>query len=361
MAIPKPISQILQFVLFTGVGVLILYLVYQSQNNAYIADCALKGIPSDECSLFEKLRQDFADAHYGWVALVILAFLFSNVVRAHRWLMLVHTLGKKGRMVNAFFTIMVGYFANMGLPRVGEVVRAGLFARYESIGAEKVMGTIVVDRILDLLSLLFAILLVIVLQGNVLIDFFRNRLGDSVLTQGWIYIVIASILLLLFFTYRFRHIIKRWNLYLRIHHLVEGFRDGLRSLKRVEHPWLVLLDTILIWLMYFLMMFLCFNAFGPTSHLGGMAGLMVFVFGGLGIVFPSPGGMGTFHAMVITALTIYGVTGEDGFSFANIQYFSVQLFGTILFGVIGLIVLPLINKRANPNVPIDPSSTIEDI
>ena len=76
-------------------------------------------------------------------------------------------------MVNAFFTIMVGYFANMGLPRVGEVVRAGLFARYENIGPEKVMGTIVVDRILDLLSLLFAIILVIILQGNVLFGFFQ--------------------------------------------------------------------------------------------------------------------------------------------------------------------------------------------
>lgn len=358
MAIPKRLSQFLQFVVFTGVGAFILYYVYKSQNEAYIAECAIKGIPMADCSLLKKLKADFAGANYIWIALVILAYLFSNLLRAHRWLLLTRTLGIKGRLSNAFFTIMVGYFANMGLPRVGEIVRAGLFARYEAIGAEKVMGTIVVDRILDLLSLLFAIFLVIILQGDVLWDFFGHRLGESILAEGWLYFLIGGLILILIFIYRFRHVIKRWNLYLKIHHLVEGFRDGLRSLKRVEHPWILLADTALIWLMYYLMMFLCFNAFEPTRDLGAMAGLMVFVFGGLGIVFPSPGGMGTFHAMVITSLAIYGIHGDDAFSFANIQYFSVQLFGTILFGIIGLIVLPIINKKANQDVPIDPAGTI---
>src|SRR5690606_37419785 len=88
-----------------------------------------------------------------------------------------------------------------------------------------------------------------------------------------------------------------------------------------------------------------FLSFGPTEHLALMAGLMTFVFGGLGIVFPSPGGMGTFHAMVIAALAIYGIAGDDAFSFANIQYFSVQLLGCLLFGILGLIILPIANKK----------------
>ena len=158
MKIPRFVREFLQFFLFTGVGALILYLVYKSQNAAYIADCALKGIPADQCSLWEKLKSDFSQVNYWWVAAIVIAFIISNILRAHRWLMLTETLGVKGKMSNAYFTIMVGYFANMGLPRIGEVVRAGLFAKYEKIGPEKVMGTIVVDRILDLLSLLFAIL-----------------------------------------------------------------------------------------------------------------------------------------------------------------------------------------------------------
>ena len=358
MAVPKRVREFFQFILFTGLGVLILVLVYKSQNAAYMADCALKGVPADQCSLMNKLKSEFAGVNYWWILVIVTAFILSNILRAHRWLLLIQTLGTKGRLSNAYFTIMVGYFANMGLPRVGEVVRAGLFAKYENIGPEKVMGTIVVDRILDLLSLLFAIILAIVLQGTVLMDFFSDKIGNSVFGQWWLYIVMASGILGLILLYRFRRFIKQWNLYQRIHHLVEGFRDGLRSLRRVEHPMILLLDTVLIWILYYLMMFLCFKSFEPTTHLGGMAGLMVFVFGGLGVVFPSPGGMGTFHAMVITALAIYGIPGDDAFSFANIQYFSVQLLGCMLMGIIGLIVLPIINHKARPNVDQADNSSI---
>ena len=136
MAIPKKVRSFLQFILFTGVGVLILFLVYRSQNAAYIADCALKGIPDEECSLMDKLKADFASVNYWWIMAIIVAFIISNLLRAHRWLLLIKTMGTHGRMSNAFFTIMVGYFANMGLPRVGELVRAGLFAKYENIGPE---------------------------------------------------------------------------------------------------------------------------------------------------------------------------------------------------------------------------------
>ena len=350
MKIPRFVREFLQFFLFTGVGALILYLVYKSQNAAYVADCAIKGIPADQCSLLEKLKSDFSMVNYWWVATIVIAFIISNILRAHRWLMLTETLGVKGKLSNAYFTIMVGYFANMGLPRIGEVVRAGLFARYEKIGPEKVMGTIVVDRVIDLLSLLFAIILALVLQGSVLYDFFKVKLADTIFSKTWIYIVIVAFIVFLYLVYKFRRIIKRWSLYQKIQHLVEGFRDGLRSLRRVRTPWALFIDTVLIWLMYYLMMFLCFNSFPPTAHLGMMAGLMTFVFGGLGIVFPSPGGMGTFHAMVIMALAIYGISGDDAFSFANIQFFSVQLFGCMLNGIIGLIVLPIINKKKSNDV-----------
>jgi uncharacterized protein (TIRG00374 family) len=356
--LPRFVREFLQFFLFTGVGALILFLVYKSQNAAYIADCALKGIPSEQCSVWEKLKSDFSMVNYWWVATIVIAFVISNILRAHRWLLLTQTLGTKGRMSYAFFTIMVGYFANMGLPRIGEVVRAGLFAKYENIAPEKVMGTIVVDRILDLISLLFAILLALALQGTVLFAFFRDKLSDTVFAKTWIYIVLLGIVLFFYLAYKFRHIIKRWSLYQKIQHLVEGFRDGLKSLRRVERPWVLFLDTVLIWLMYYLMMFLCFNSFPPTAHLGAMAGLMTFVFGGLGVVFPSPGGMGTFHAMVIMALAIYGISGDDAFSFANIQFFSVQLFGCMLTGIIGLIVLPIINKKNKAHVSTpDPGPT----
>jgi hypothetical protein len=88
VAIPRRIREALQIILFTGVGALILYLVYRSQNAAYIADCALHGIPASECSLLDKLKSDFATVNYWWIFAVIIAFIISNLLRAHRWLLL---------------------------------------------------------------------------------------------------------------------------------------------------------------------------------------------------------------------------------------------------------------------------------
>ena len=93
------------------------------------------------------------------------------------------------------------------------------------------------------------------------------------------------------------------------------------------------------------MTYLCFFAFEPTSHLGLKAGLLVFVFGAFGFVIPAPGGMGSYHVLVMAALALYGINQIEAFSFVNIAFFSVQIFCNILFGLLALAVLPAINKE----------------
>lgn len=107
--------------------------------------------------------------------------------------------------------------------------------------------------------------------------------------------------------------------------------------------------SVVIWLMYFLMTYLCFFAFGPTAHLGLMAGLLVFVFGAFGIVIPSPGGMGTYQIAVTAGLVIYGVGRADAFAFSNICFFTINLFCNIGFGLLGYLLLPLLNKNYQPS------------
>ena len=97
-----------------------------------------------------------------------------------------------------------------------------------------------------------------------------------------------------------------------------------------------------------MMTYLCFFAYEPTAGLSPVAGLMVFVFGAFGIVIPSPGGMGTFHFLAIQALAMYGISGGDAFSFANILFFSVQLGCNVVVGIVALIILPIINQNYNP-------------
>lgn len=347
----KQAVNVLKFFIFLGLGVGILYLVYMGQNTAFQEDCALKGIPEAECSLINKVLQDFRNANYFWILAVLMAFIISNISRAIRWNMLIHPMGYRPRLRNSFLSIVIGYFANLGIPRMGEVVRAGTLANYEKIGVEKVMGTIVVDRIVDVISLLLITALAVLFEFDTITAFvndnvsFAGRFGG--LQRLMLYGVIGMVAALGVF-YIFRDRLMKTAIFKKIVQLVEGFVEGLRTISKLDRPWLFTLHSVNIWFMYFLMTYMCFFAFAPTSHLSPVVGLVVFVFGGWGIVIPSPGGMGTYHFMVQTALSMYGVAGDDAFSFANIAFFSISLGVNVLLGILGLIILPLINRGYEP-------------
>ena len=131
----------------------------------------------------------------------------------------------------------------------------------------------------------------------------------------------------------------------KIQKLWTDFKHGLSSVLKVKNLPLFVFNSIGIWLMYYLMTYLCFFAFEPTSHLGGVAGLVVFVFGTLGIVLPSPGGIGSYQWLVGQALVIYGIDQFDAFSFSNIMFFAIQIFCNIIFGFFFLIFLPYYNSN----------------
>lgn len=345
------LSNLLKFLVFFGVGAGILYLVYRGQNKAYQATCAGDGIPAEECSLLQKVITDFAGANYFWILLVLLAFTISNYSRASRWVMLLRPLGYRPKLINAFLTTVLGYFANLGLPRIGEVVRAGTMAQYEHIAVEKVMGTIVVDRIIDVISILLVTGLAFLLQFEQIWSFVDENVSISERFGGstnLLLILGGSGLAGLGLLYLFRKPLSRTTLYQKIAKIALGFWDGIKTIGKLDKPWLFLLHSVNIWFMYFLMTYLCFFAFAPTAHLSPIVALVVFVFGGWGVVIPSPGGMGTYHYLTQTALMIYGVPGEDGFSWANIAFFSIQIGCNIFIGILALILLPMINRGYRP-------------
>jgi glycosyltransferase 2 family protein len=340
----KTVKNILKFLVFLGIGLGILTWIFRRQDKMYQADCVIKGIPAESCSLWGKLQADFLSVDLFWIGMVLLAFMVSNFARAHRWQMLMKGIGMRVSYGNAFWTIMIGYMANLSIPRIGEVIRGALLAKYEKQPVEKVLGTIVVDRAVDVISLLFALVLAFFLQFNVIFGFLKEHFGDSRLTGTLIWQMSIVAGLGLVGLWLLRKNIMHTTIYIRIRKFLLGFWEGIRSIRTVENMPLFIFYSVVIWLMYYSMTWMCFLSFGPTAHLGGLAALMVFVFGGLGIVFPSPGGMGTYHAMVMAALALYGVSGNDAFSFANILYFSVQLFCNISFGLLALLMLPLINR-----------------
>lgn len=341
------IRNLLKFLGFLGLGLSIMYLLYRSQNKAYQAQCALDGVPAEDCSLIDKVLTDFANANYFWLLMVILLFMISNLSRTARWHMLIRPLGYQPRFVNGLGAIMIGYFANLGIPRIGEVARAGVLARYEKIEVEKVMGTIVVDRIIDVLSILIVTVLALILQYRQIWSAVRDLLDLSTLIKLGVAGAIALLISVALF-FLFRKKLEQTRIYQKIVSILKGFVEGLATVRQLDRPWLFLLHSVNIWLMYYLLNYLCFFAYEPTSDLSPLVGLVTFVFGGWGIVIPTPGGMGSYHFLVQVALGIYGVSSPDSFSYAMIAFITVQIGASAIFGLISLLLLPFINQGYQP-------------
>jgi len=223
--LPRLARDILRFVIFLGAGLGILYWIFSRQEQMYAEDCSLKGVPLDQCNLWDKIQADFLSVDLFWIFLVILAFMLSNLSRAHRWQMLMRGIGMRTHFSNAFLTIMFGYMANLAVPRLGEVLRGTALARYDQQPVEKVLGTIVVDRVVDVLSLLFAIVLAFLLQFNVIYGFLVDNFGDSRMAGTFIWIAGGVFLLVGAMIWFLRHRLKQTALYQRFQKIISGFRD----------------------------------------------------------------------------------------------------------------------------------------
>ena len=345
------VKNILKAVLFFGIGFTILYIVFQNYNKAYIEQCELNGIPASECDLIDKVVTDFANSNFLWIGVVVLMFLVSNIHRAIRWKMLLKPLGYHNvSFWNSLGAIHAGYLANLGLPRLGEVMRPVLLSRYEGAEFEKVLGTVAAARVIDVLCLLVVVVLALIFEYDIIWGYFfegldlKAKLIDSHIIWVMLAIVLIGILGLRYLIVH-RARFRENKFFTKVEQMVIGFWNGLLAVSKVEKPFWFIFHTIGVWLMYFLMTYLCFFAYEPTSHLGPSVGLVALVFGTLGMLIPSPGGMGTYHFLITEALQIYALSFDDAFSFANIIFFSIQLFGVIFFGILAFLLLPIYNKK----------------
>ena len=347
----KHIVSILKYALFLGVGVAIMIWLYNSQNAAFQEQLRLDGKPPSP--FINKLIADFRSVNVFWITMTLVAFSISNWSRAIRWNMLIEPLGYKPKTLNSFFAVNISYFTNLWMSRAGEIVRASSLAKAEGISVSRVMGTVVVDRILDLITLAIIVGFSFLLQYNLLWQWLDKNLGSG---NGsfrlfahplFLGLMAVGVLLIVLF-YVFRKKIAQLPLVNKVWHIVEKFTEGLKTIKKIDNLPLFLFHSINIWVMYYLMTLLCFYAFAPTANLSAGAALTVFVFGTFGIVIPSPGGMGTYHFLATSALLLYGVKGEDGFSFANIMFCTIQLFYNIVAGLLSIYFLNRLNKKQHP-------------
>ncbi len=325
--------------------------LYNSQNAAFQEQLRLDGKPPRP--FINKLIDDFRSVNVFWIFMTLVTFSISNWSRAIRWNMLIRPLGYQPKTLNSFFAVNISYFTNLWMSRASEVVRASALAKAEGISVSRVMGTVVVDRILDMATLVLIVGFSFLVQYDILWQWLDQNMGSGdgkfrlfqhPLFLGLMAFGVVSMVLL----YVLRKKIAQLPLVNRVWHIVEKFTEGLKTIKKIDNLPLFIFHSINIWVMYYFMTLLCFYAFAPTANLSAMAALTVFVFGTFGIVIPSPGGMGTYHFLAMSALTLYGISGEVGFSFANIMFCTIQLFYNIVAGILSIYLLNKFNKKQHP-------------
>lgn len=346
----KTLLNVLKFVAFLSVGLGILYYLYNSFSAKYVVDCMAKGHSASECNFGEKLVADFKSAKPFWIFMIFVTFTISNISRAMRWQMLIKPLGREARLVNTFLCTVIGYFTNLFLPRAGEVIKAGILSKYENIPVEKVMGTVVLDRLLDVICILIASFLALTLEYDKIWGYFGEPVKAFFGRFGWQTLLILCVLAvggiaLLFF---FRSKFAETAFYKKISKIALGFKEGILSVAKLDNMPLFLFHTVLIWVMYFMMVYVSFFAFVPTENLPPVAALTAFVFAAWGIVVPSPGGMGSYHFLTVVALGMYGISEFDAASFSNISFCTIQLATNISFGILGFAIIGYLNRNYKP-------------
>ena len=326
----------------------------------YIASLSFAGLiiyflfrNQDPAALIEKI----SEVEIRWVFLSIICGGWAYINRGMRWIVLIDALGYKSSKLNSISSVSVGYFTNLFIPRAGEITRCTALNRVEKIPVDKLFGTILVERVIDLVFLISLFLLTLILKLDLILRFFTelgSQSSDSTtLGSTKYYVLIAILMFFVLAYYLLKKRIVKTSFYEKIIEFIDGLKEGFKSIKKMKRKSSFWFHTFSIWIMYFLMTYVCFFAIEETSHLTISDGLFLLVLGGIGMVIPTPGGIGSYHAIVMIGLSVLGVgkvyLGEDGdpanpaLLFPTIVHAS-QTLVAIIMGSVGMILL-FINKK----------------
>jgi uncharacterized protein (TIRG00374 family) len=247
---------------------------------------------------------------------------------------------------------MVGYFANMAFPRLGEVTRCGILARYEKIPFNKSFGTVITERAIDMIMFIFLFFLMIVTQAGTIGHYLNTNIypklaekfDNPMFSRVFIFSVAAVGILFIMMVFLMRRKIADSRLFHKIKSLVMGFWEGLKSLSQISNPGLFIFYSITIWALYFFMIYVCFFCFTDTSALTPGAALSALVLGSVGIMV-TPGGIGLYPAIIQETMLLYGIVRTTGLALGWISW-TAQTSMILVIGGISLILLSF-NKQPN--------------
>ena len=325
----KLIKKMGQVLLSLVLCAFVLYWVYQDFDFRRAEDVLLHG------------------TDWGWMSLSLLFGVLSHVLRGLRWKQTLAPLDARPRTANCVDAIFISYAANLLLPRVGEVSRCGVLARYDGVPFAKSLGTVVTERLLDGLCLVLIAAVTFFAQMPVFMRFFQET-GTKIpsfvhlFTSPWFYVALFSVAGALWLLWR---LLRMLSFFEKVKKVSLNIWEGVMSLRRVGNMPLFVFYTAGIWLCYLLHFYLTFFCFGFTEHLGILAGLVMFVGGTFAVVVPTPNGAGPWHFAVITMMMLYGVSDDDASTFALIVH-GIQTLLVVLLGLYGWLRVSLGNRTA---------------
>ena len=310
----------------------------------------------DLVAMWERLQA----ADWRWIALSCALLLMAHITRAWRWQMLLEPLGYRPGLFDATTSVLTGYFANYIVPRMGEVTRCGTLYKLEKVPVNLSFGTVVAERVFDVLTLLVLIGLNFVLEFDRLsqffLEFFGGKVGgaDTSATGPNVLLVVvggAGLVVLLAVVYILRNKDLRDRLLAnalvtKIVDFLKGMAEGVLSIRKLSSPGLFIFSTLLIWAFYYLISYVLFFCVPQTADLGPLAGLTVLVIGAIGMTAPTQGGIGAYHLLVGSVMVLYGLTQADGVTLATFIHGTQMLF-MLAIGALAFLVVLFKNQKSD--------------
>lgn len=297
---------------------------------------------------------DFAEAgriflhemNIWWLVASLVPITLSHVMRGLRWLITLEPLGYKPKKGDSIDSIFIAYASNVVVPRVGEVSRCLVLTKYDKVPFSKALGTLVAERLVDMLLVLVFVCVMLLTQLDVFLSLFAqtgtNEISLSALfASPKTYLIIGIVVAVCTLMWIG---LKKTNFYTKIKQTIHGFVDGLLSLRTMHRKGLFVLYTIGIWMGYFLEFYIAFFCFPFTAELSMVQALVIFAAISLAIIIPTPNGAGPWHFVVISMMTLYGVSQTDASSFALIVH-AFQTLGVMLLGAYGWVALQMRNRK----------------
>ncbi len=326
----KKFYSILKYALFLGLGIFLIWWQISKMTE-------LQKVQFEE---------SLKSAHYIYLIPILIMAILSHLSRALRWKIMLEHMGYYPSTSNTFYATMTGYFANNFVPRAGEVMRCTMLAKYEKIPFAKAFGTVIVERLFDLVCYISIIIITFLIQIQTVSNFISEKL-DAIAPKKfsispWLIVAaIIVVIILLYFSFKWGYK-KYGNLGIvqKINQITKGLNEGLLTIIRLKKRKAFLFYSLLIWTMYFFQIYIGFNALNITSGLGIGAALSVLSLSTLAMII-SPGGIGAFPVAVQQVLLIYHV---DNISFGWLIW-GANTGIIILLGIISFLLLHFKNKN----------------